>query len=90
MNKTNLSIVVAALLLVAAGAILPACRPQHTELPFETIEQGSGGLFYGEEDPNFLVITQPEQVDAPELDVQFPSDLAEQLRAVDYQSRYGD
>ena len=33
------------------------------------------------------MITRPEQVDAPELDVQFPSDLAEQLRAVDYQNR---
>lgn len=89
MKKLNLSIVLAALLLVAAGVILAACRPQQTELPFETIAQ-SEGFTTGRSpaDPNLVVISSPEQVDSPGLDIQFPSDLAEQLRAVDYKTHF--
>jgi hypothetical protein len=91
MKKANLRVVLAALLLAASGAILPACRPRLIELPFETIARGDGfGTVpsYGREEPNLLVITEPEQVDSPGLDLQFPSDLAEQLHGVDYQSNF--
>lgn len=91
MKKTNLSVVLAAALLAVLGAILPACRPRQTELPFETIAQGDGfgaAPSYGREESNLLVITEPEEVDSPGLDIQFPSDLAEQLHGVDYQSNF--
>ena len=89
MKKANLRVVLAALLLAASGAILPACRPRLIELPFETIAQSEGfSTGRSPADPNFLVITEPEQVDSPGLDVQFPADLAGQLRAVDYQKNF--
>ncbi|HEY5573922.1 MAG TPA: hypothetical protein VIK64_12955, partial [Anaerolineales bacterium] len=82
-------VVLAALLLAASWAILPACRPRLIELPFETIAQSEGfSTGRSPADPNFLVITEPEQVDSPGLDVQFPADLAGQLRAVDYQKNF--
>jgi len=89
MKKANLRVVLAALLLAASWAILPACRPRLIELPFETIAQSEGfSTGRSPADPNFLVITEPEQVDSPGLDVQFPADLAGQLRAVDYQKNF--
>jgi len=91
MKKANLRVVLAALLLAASWAILPACRPRQTELPFNSIAQGDGfGTVpsYSREEPNLLVITEPEKVDSPGLDIRFPSDLAEQLRAVDYQKNF--
>lgn len=89
MKKTNLSVVLAALLLAALGAILAACRPRQTEPTFGTIAPGEG-LSTGRNpaDPNFLVISNPEEVDSPGLDLQVPSDLAGQLRAVDYQNNF--
>ena len=91
MKKANLRVVLAASLLAASWAILPACRPRLIELPFETIARGDGfGTVpsYGREEPNLLVITEPEQVDSPGLDLQFPSDLAGQLHGVDYQKNF--
>ena len=89
MKKANLRVVLAALLLAASWAILPACRPRLIELPFETIAQSEGfSTGRSPADPNFLVITEPEEVGSPGLDVQFPADLAGQLRAVDYQKNF--
>ena len=89
MKKANLRVVLAALMLAALGASLAACRPRQIELPFETIAKSEGfGTGRSPADPNFLVIAEPEEVDSPGLDVQFPSDLAEQLRAVDYRSNF--
>lgn len=64
-----------------------ACKPQIEELSFETIAQGDGfyaGRGYGGEEPALLVVASPEAVDKPGLDVQFPSELADQLRQLDY------
>ena len=69
-----------------AGLILSGCS-QGQKLSFETIATGEGfatGQSYGREEPDFLIITRLEEVDAPELEVQFPSTLADQLRALDY------
>lgn len=66
---------------------LVACKPQIEELSFETIAQGDGfyaGRGYGGEEPALLVIASPEEADKPGLDVQFPSELADQLRTLDY------
>jgi hypothetical protein len=71
--------------------VLIVSRPQELELPFETIAQGVGfptGRSYSGEEPNLLIITKPEEVDAPGLEVQFPSELAEQLRAIDYKRSF--
>jgi hypothetical protein len=76
-------------MLAALGASLAACRPRQIELPFETIAKSEGfGTGRSPADPNFLVITEPEKVASPGLDMRFPSDLAEQLRAVDYQRTF--
>lgn len=66
---------------------LAACKPQSEELSFETIAQSDGfytGRGYGGEEPALLVIASPEEIDKPGLDVQFPSELADQLRTLDY------
>jgi len=80
----NKSVVVALLVWL----ILCGCKgPEPQYLAFETIDQdesGPSGRSYGEEEPNLLIITRPEEVDTPELDIQFPPALAEQLRALDY------
>lgn len=70
---------------------LAACKPQIEELSFETIAQGDGfytGRGYGEEKPALLVIASPEEADKPGLDVQFPSELADQLRTLDYTGNF--
>lgn len=64
-----------------------ACKSHLEELSFETIAQGDGfyaGRGYGGEEAALLVIASPEAVDKPGLDVQFPSELADQLRQLDY------
>jgi len=76
-------------LALLTGLILFGCKgPEPQDLPFETVTSDLGGLGYMQEDPNLLIITGPEEVDTPGLDVQFPADLAEQLRAVDYQRNF--
>lgn len=53
----------------------------------ETIAQGDGfytGQGYGREEPNLLVIAESDEVDKPGLDVQFPLEIADQLRQLDY------
>jgi hypothetical protein len=79
------------LTVLAALALmgLAACQPRETELPFQTIAEGPSvglqdGRGYPGEKPDLLIITAPEQVDTPGADVRFGSDLAAQLRAVDY------
>lgn len=60
---------------------------QGENLPFETILQGDGfytGQGYGREEPNLLIISIPKEVDVPGLDIQFPPELAAQLRDLDY------
>ncbi len=67
--------------------VITACQPQEEKLPFETIDQGDGfytGRSYGGEGPNLLIITGPNEVDSPGLDVEFPSELANQLHRMDY------
>jgi hypothetical protein len=78
--------------LVVFGLIaLISCRGKETDLPFETIAQGEGfwtGQDYSEVDPDLLVLASSGDVDAPGRDIQFGSELAEQLRAVDYNDRF--
>lgn len=77
------SIVLLGLLLF----VITACQPQEGKLPFETIAQGDGfytGRGYGGEEPNLLIITGLNEVDSPGLDVEFPPELADQLRQLDY------
>ncbi len=68
--------------------VLLGCKgPKPQDLPFETITQGDGfytGQGYGREEPNILVIAGPDEVDKPGLEVQFPSEVAHQLRQLDY------
>ncbi len=76
-----------AMLLGLLLLAITACQPQEEKLPFETIAQGDGfftGRSYGGEEPNLLIITEPNEVDSPGLDVEFPSELANQLRHLDY------
>lgn len=79
-------------LLLLAGLALCGCKaPEPQDLLFETIDQdksGPSGRGYGEEEPNLLIIAGSEEVDTPELDIQFPPALAEQLRALDYDRRF--
>ncbi len=85
--KRLLPIIGGLLGLAGLWLILTARQPQTQELPFETISQGIGfptGRSYSGEDPNLLVITAPEAVDAPGLEIQFTPELAEQLRTLDY------
>lgn len=67
--------------------VITACQPREQNLSFETISQGDGfytGQGYGGGKPNLLVITDPDEIDNPGLDVQFPAELADQLRQLDY------
>lgn len=78
-------------LLLVALIVLVSCQTGETDLPFESIAQAPSfgtGHDYSDTDPELLILTSPEEVDAPGADVQFDSDLAEQLRAVDYQTRF--
>ncbi len=87
--RRNTMWLVLAILAMAAG--LAACKPQEQDLSFETIAQGAGfpsGRSYGGKEPDFLVITRPEEVDTPGLDVQFTSELAKQLRDLDYEHTF--
>jgi hypothetical protein len=78
-------------LIVLMGLLLSQCKgPVPQDLPFETITQGDGfytGQGYGGLEPNILVIAGPDDIDKPGLDVQFPSEVAGQLRQLDY-NRY--
>ncbi|HEY4761224.1 MAG TPA: protease complex subunit PrcB family protein [Thermoguttaceae bacterium] len=90
--KTQLNLVKVLLsLLIIALLIGPAaCRPQEQELAFEVLAQGEGfapSRMYAEREPDFLIITKPDEVDNPALDVQYPPDLIDQIRAVDYQNK---
>lgn len=82
------------LLLVIITALLSglmACKPQEQDLSFKTISEGTGsptGLAYDGQDPNFVIIAKPEEVDAPGLDIQFTSELRDVLRALDYQHNF--
>lgn len=70
-----------------AGLMLAGCS-QGQNLPFKTIASNSNlwaGQNYEGKEPDFLIIIRPEEVDTPKLKVHFPSELADQLRALDYQ-----
>ena len=85
--KALLLFIVAVVLLLG----LPACKPQEQELSFEVLAQGEGfapSRMYAEREPDFLIITTLDEVDNPALDVQYPPDLVEQIRAVDYQNKF--
>lgn len=85
------------------GLLLWGCiSPKPHNLPFETIAAGpfvrSEGKVRGSpymmvhgpvtEEPAILIIAAPDQVNTPGLGVQFPSDLADQLRAIDYGQQF--
>ncbi len=75
------------LTLLVLLLIFTACQPQEQELSFETISQDVGfwtGRSYGGEEPNLLIIAGPKEVDTPGWDIQFPAELADQLRTLDY------
>ncbi|HLF27779.1 MAG TPA: hypothetical protein VJG32_15705 [Anaerolineae bacterium] len=78
------------LLLLSAGA-LAGCTPQPVELPFESISQGSGLSSvrrYEGEEPDLFIISTAEEIDDPGLGAQFDPELAERLRALDYEKRF--
>ncbi len=72
------------LLVILLLFTITACKPQEGELPFKAIAQDDGGLDYVKEEPNLLIIAESEKVATPELDIQFPSELADELRTLDY------
>ncbi|HLF27781.1 MAG TPA: protease complex subunit PrcB family protein [Anaerolineae bacterium] len=77
------------LLLLSAGA-LAGCTPQPVELPFESVIQGSDpSRVRGSagEERGLLIIGTAEEIADPGLGVQFDSEIAEQLRAFDYERR---
>ena len=90
MKQTNLSIALALLLLAAAGAILPGCRPQIKELAFETIERaelpGTGGEYQGE-DPKMVIITRQEEIDTLGDSISFSAQ--DELRNLDFNEYFG-
>ncbi len=55
------------------------------DLKFETIDQGEilDG-YIGSKQPNVLILSQNGSINNPGKDVQFPNELAEKLRSVDY------
>jgi hypothetical protein len=81
------------LLIVFGLASLAACRSEERDLPFQTITEGEDvgrplSPGYLGKEPNLLIITTPAQVDEPRGDVQLGSDLADQLRAIDYSNSF--
>jgi hypothetical protein len=89
MKKTNLSIALAAVLLAAVGAILPACRPQEQDLPFETIEQtySSGtGRYYENREPAMMIVSAPQE--AEQVFNFITPDAAERLNRINYDSYF--
>jgi hypothetical protein len=78
-------------LVLVALAVLASCGHGETDLPFESVAQAERFWTshpYSDTNPDLLVITSPEEVDAPGTDIEFDADLAEQLRAVDYRTRF--
>jgi hypothetical protein len=56
-------------------------------MPFETIAKDEGfytGRGYGGEKPNLVVLATSNDVENPGLDIQFPPEIAAQLRSSDY------
>jgi len=89
------------LLMVFSLASLAACGIQEKDLTFQTVASGEGQIIisgenvgrplrrgYWGKDPDLLVITSPTQIDMPPADVQLGSDLADQLRAIDYSDSF--
>ncbi|MGQ9503220.1 MAG: protease complex subunit PrcB family protein [Anaerolineae bacterium] len=79
------------ILLVALLFISAACHSREQNLPFETISQGDGfhtGKGYGQEEPNILIIAGSNEVDQPGLDIQFPAEISDQLRRLDYDQTF--
>ncbi|HLF27777.1 MAG TPA: protease complex subunit PrcB family protein [Anaerolineae bacterium] len=91
MLRTILRCAFGLLLLLLSAGVLAGCTPQPVELPFESISQGRrlpGGQSYEGKEPDLLIISTAEEIDDPELGVQFDPGLAEQLRTLDYQRRF--
>jgi len=85
MKKTNLSIVLAALLPAALGAILPACGPRQTELTFTTIEQEDAsrtGKYHESREPAMIIIATPQEL--TQLDDLVNPEALEHLMEMDY------
>jgi len=79
------------ILALVALALLASCERGGTDLPFKSVAQATKfgtGYDYSDTNPDLLVITSPEEVDTPGVDVQFSPDLAEQLRTVDYRTQF--
>jgi hypothetical protein len=67
--------------------IVTACKPKIDKLPFETMSQADGfdtGRSYGGEEPALLVIATRDEIEKPDLDIQFSSELTDQLLNIDY------
>jgi hypothetical protein len=67
--------------------VITACQPKEGKLSFETIAQDDGfytGRSHGEEKPAILVIASTDEIDEPGLGVLFPTELADELRQMDY------
>ncbi|HLF27776.1 MAG TPA: hypothetical protein VJG32_15690 [Anaerolineae bacterium] len=78
-------------LLLLSAVVLAACTPQPVELPFESISQGpgySGIRGYEEKELDLLILGAAEEIADPGLGVRFDPDIAEQLRALDYERRF--
>lgn len=83
MNNLRITFLVGLLLLT-----ITACQPGEQQLLFETVAQGDGfytGQGYGAAEPSLLIIADPDEVDKPGLDVKFPTELADELRQLDYE-----
>ncbi|HLF27780.1 MAG TPA: hypothetical protein VJG32_15710 [Anaerolineae bacterium] len=91
MLRTILRCAFGLLLLLLSAGVLAGCTPQPVELPFESINQERyllGGQSYEGKEPDLLIISTAEEVADPGLGVRFGPQLAEQLRALDYQRRF--
>jgi len=89
MKKTNLSLVLAAALLVVLGVILPACRSQETELTFKTIDRRISpgtGEYYENREPALIVISTPQE--AAQLDNFVNPEAIEHLKGMDYDNYF--
>ncbi len=76
-------------MVVMIGFGLSGCgKEQNTEIPFQTIAEGVGGLGYESKKPALIIMTRPEAFESLALDVTFPPDLLEKVSSLDYEQYF--